>query len=67
MLRFLNSPEATDFRRRSLSKGLLKPFKGKEQLPMFASECEAVRDALMQRSQRLLAQAIALECPHWQT
>jgi hypothetical protein len=40
----------------SLSK---RPFKGKEARPTFAGECESVRDALVQRGQRLLAQATA--------
>jgi hypothetical protein len=40
----------------SLSK---RPFKGKEAQPTFAGECEAVRDVLLQRAQRLVAQAPA--------
>jgi len=40
----------------SLSK---RPFKGKEAQPTFAGESEAVRDALIQQTQRLLAQTTA--------
>lgn len=58
--RFFVPLEATDFQRiehAASLKGLLKPFKGKEELLTFAGECQAVRDALIVRAQRLLAQA----------
>jgi hypothetical protein len=60
--RFFDPLEATDFQRiehAASLKGLLKPFKGKEALLTFAGESEAARDALIQRAQRLLAQATA--------
>ncbi|MDE2052763.1 MAG: DUF3158 family protein, partial [Gammaproteobacteria bacterium] len=40
-------------------KGLLKPFKGKGEWEAWASECEALRDAVMILAQRMLAQASA--------
>lgn len=58
--RFFQPLEATDFQRiehAASLKGLLKPFKGKQELLTFAGECQTVRDALIQRAQRLLAQA----------
>lgn len=60
--RFFDPLEATDFQRiehAASLKGLLKPFKGKEALLTFAGECETARAALIQRAQRLLAQATA--------
>lgn len=60
--RLIYPPEQADFVRlehaRSL-KGLLRPFKGKGELQIWASECEAIRDGLIVMSQRLLAQATA--------
>lgn len=60
--RFFQPLEATDFQRiehAASLKGLLKPFKSKQELLTFAAECQTVRDALIQRAHRLLAQATA--------
>lgn len=40
-------------------KGLLRPFKGKGELELWASECELLRDQLISLAQHLLAQATA--------
>lgn len=58
--RFFDPLEQADFQALTYAaslKGLLKPFKGKEQLIEFALNCQLLRDALIQLSQRLLAQA----------
>lgn len=58
--RFFDPLEQTDFVRLEHAaslKGLLKPFKGKGELALWASQCESLRDALITHAQRLLSQA----------
>ncbi|GFE79187.1 integrase [Steroidobacter agaridevorans] len=40
-------------------KGLLRPFKGKGEMEIWASDCELLRDQLISLAQQLLAQATA--------
>ena len=47
-------------------KGLLKPFKGKGDLDVWASQCEVLRDALIALAERtLLPQARRPPCLIW--
>jgi len=60
--RFIDRLEHDDFLRlehAAYLKGLLKPFKGKGELEVWASQCESLREGMIALAQRLLAQATA--------
>jgi hypothetical protein len=55
--RDFDSLEATAFQQPEHAASLKGLLKDKEAQPTFAGECEAIRDALIQRAQRLVAQS----------